>query len=227
MDYEPDLVFPRYKTGRDVAIRNMHRNGKVIDNLIDDTGVFAKVQCMDKQGMISKWIPVKQQGSRTTSDVWCPKVGDDVEVTYLPNGLNGDAFIDGSYYNTGNPPPVHDPNRKHTTFADETVMEYREGDSTYNFKSAKEATFNVDTAGPVNLKGDKGVNVKSENIVIEGDTITLKGELKFEGNIQHTGSMNTSEAHTDTNGTHRNSAELERRLAALEARLAALERGSR
>jgi phage baseplate assembly protein gpV len=43
----------------------------------------------------------------------------------LPNGSE-DGFVIGTFYNTGNPPPIKDPDTRHITYADGTTMEYRE-----------------------------------------------------------------------------------------------------
>lgn len=176
MDYDSDSVFPRNKTGRDSEIRNGSRHGKVTEVICDETQVAVRVQYLDKDGLISKPLPVKQFGSRSTSSFWCPKVNDDVSVTMLPNG-DEDGFVDGSFYNTGNPPPIVDPNTRHITFADGTVIEYAETGS----------TLKIDAKGPVNLVSAGTVSIRCVNLNITGN-VNITGQL-------HT----TQEINSDTN----------------------------
>lgn len=204
MDVDPDAVFPRTKIGRDHQMRDMFRHGKVIDRKKDEKlGPLVRVQYLDKQGLISRWLQVKQPGSRSTMHYYCPKIGDDVSVTMLPNGSE-DGFVDGSFFNKNNPPPQVDLDTRHFKTEDGSIIEYRESDS----------TFRLDVTGATARAGGGGI------ILINGD-------------IQHNGNMVTSGVHTDANGIHmgglaRDDLEervkrLENHAAVLEARLSALE----
>jgi phage baseplate assembly protein V len=172
MDYDSDSVFPVNKTGRDSEIRNIFRHGKVTEVLVDATQVCVRVQYLDKDGLISKPLPVKQFGSRSTSAFWCPKVGDDVSVTMLPNG-DEDGFVDGSFYNTGNPPPIVDPNTRHITFADGTIIEYAEGPPASGRAGGGGGTFKFTSAGPINIICGMAV--------IQAATITLQADVHITG----------------------------------------------
>jgi phage baseplate assembly protein V len=189
-------------------MRNMFRNGKVTDQRIDNTGCFVRVQWLDKQGLTSRWLPVKQNGSSraVANSIYCPDIGEDVAVTMLPNSSSGEGFVDGTFYTPTNPPPTFDPNRKHVTFGDGTIMEYRVGDS----------TFNLDAKGPVNITTSNDVTINGVNIRVSGsgeitltapiiriigDT-TIEGDMTFTGNISHTGDMRTFGEHLDNRGFH-------------------------
>lgn len=175
----------------------MSRNGKVIEVLCDKTQVCCRVQYLDKSGLISKPLPVKQFGSKSTQAFWCPKVGDDVHVTVLPNG-HEEGFIDGSFYNTGNPPPIVDPNTRHITFADGTIIEYAESGSTFKFISQGPVNIDCQTA-TITCSGQ--ATVKGSAITLDGPT-TIKGNLVVQGNVTNTGNMNTSGIHIDSIGRH-------------------------
>lgn len=168
MDYDSDSVFPVNKTGRDSEIRNMFRHGKVIEVLpkeqIKIMGPCVRVQYLDKEGLISKFLPVKQSGSRSTSSFYCPKVGDDVQVTMLPNG-NEDGFVDGSFYNTGNPPPIDDPDTRHITYGDGTVMEYQEGQTATATREGRN--------GQLTIKSQFPIDITCGNCVIKASSVTL------------------------------------------------------
>src|SRR5215475_4913718 len=148
MDYEPDLVFPRENTGRDAMVRNMYRQGKVVEILCDETRTNVRVQWLDKEEMISRPLPVKQFCSRSTSAFWCPKVGDDVNVTMLPNS-DSDGFVDGSFYNTSNPPPTDDPNRRLVRFNDETLIEYVEATPESTTRAARAGVMTIKSKYPI------------------------------------------------------------------------------
>lgn len=216
MDYDADSLFPRNKTGRDAGIRNMFDKGKVIETCVDGTRVSCRVQILDKDGFITKPIPVKQFGSKSTSAFWCPKVGDDVSVVFPPNSENGDGFIDGSFYNTGNPPPITDPDTRHIKFNDGAIFEYTEQQ---NEKSSPKrglvstprgvgsGTLTFKGKGPIDIATPADTTIVCANLVITGNVqiqgnVSIKGNLTVDGNIEHTGNMNTSGVHTDSIGRH-------------------------
>jgi phage baseplate assembly protein V len=210
MDFEPDTIFPREATGRDNTIRNLYRNGKVVERIVDDTQVSVRVQWLDKQNIISRPIPVKQFGSKGTSAFWCPKVGDDVSVNMLPNSNGGEGFVDGSFYNVGNPPPITDPDTRHTTFADGTVIEYAEGAPVARGAEAMEAwrsklvaggrnggsTLKVDNKGPINIICAGTCTITAPNVIINGP-VQIVGNLTVSGDITATGVIMDSGGNTN------------------------------
>lgn len=206
MDYESDSVFPRNKTGRDSEMRNLHRQGKVTEVLCDQTQTSVRVQYLDKQGLISKPLPVKQFGSRSTSAFWCPKVGDDVSVTMLPNGTE-DGFVDGSFYNTGNPPPTTNPNCRHITYQDSTIIEYVEGPpAAKGAKAGGTGTLKFFSAGPVNITCGSCIITASGAVTIKAASITLDADVTITKSltVQGTTSMQLAQANphcTNTDGS--------------------------
>ena len=150
-------------------------------------GPLVRVQYLDKQGLISQWLPVKQFGSRLTVHTYVPKIGDDVNVNMLANGSE-DGFVDGSFFNMGNPPPEGvDIDTRHFKSEDETVIEYREKDSTFNLN---------DKNGPAYVKATSVFVTADLLIHLKAPTIIL------EGFVDHKGDMVTTGTHTDANGVH-------------------------
>jgi phage baseplate assembly protein V len=205
MDVDSRNAFPRTKIGRDHQVRDQFRNGMVIDRKFDpERGPLVRVQYMDRQGLISYWLPVKQFGSRKTAHVYTPKIGDHVNVNMLCNGSE-DGFIDGSFFNKKNPPPAGlDIDTRHFVTEDGTVIEYREIDS----------TFNLVGVGPIIVKGSTITVEGQQTVLVKAPVVTLEGALEFKGDITHTGNMTTSGVHTDANGIHQSVAKEERDLAA-------------
>jgi phage baseplate assembly protein gpV len=146
--------------GRDHQMRAQFRQGKVIDRKLDDKqGPLVRVQYLDKQGLVSRWLPVKQFGSRSTMHLYVPKIGDDVNVNMLPNSSE-DGFVDGSFFNKANPPPAGiDLDTRHYKTEDGTVIEYRETDS----------TFRLDVGGATARTGPRAGKAGGGAIVIVGD----------------------------------------------------------
>lgn len=236
MDVDPDVIFPRTKIGRDHAMRDMFRHGKVIDRKLDEKmGPLVRVQYLDKQGLISKWLQVKQPGSRLTMHYYCPKVGDDVNVTMLPNGCE-DGFVDGSFFNKRNPPPADlDINTRHFRTEDKTTIEYREVDHTFLLDASQAGTNGGGAragegeggtvivkallvqieAGTIEETATEIIKLTAPEITETGTTIikltapeiTLTGHMTFIGDITHTGNMTTSGVHTDANGIHMGAAD--------------------
>ena len=231
MDVDHNTIFPRTKVGRDHQMRDMFRHGKVIDRKMDEKrGPLLRVQFLDKQGLISAWLPVKKFGSRKTLHSYVNKIGDDVSVCMLPNGVEN-GFVDGSFFNEGNPPPAGvDIDTRHFLTEDGTIIEYREIDSTFNLDaSAAGAGARTGSGGTVIVKaglvqitaGTIEV-VATEMITLTAPIISLNGLMQFNGDIVHVGNMNTSGVHTDSNGIHMGAErkdeieELKRRVVVLE-----------
>lgn len=183
MDWDTENVFPRDKTGRDSELRTMIRTGKVIEQVDDPTGIFVKVQWLDKDMLISQPLPVMFPAASGTRRASFPKIGADVDVMMLPNG-DEDGYVIGCHYSTSNPPPIApDPTRAagdwfnldHTQYPSGTIIEYDENTDTYR----------IDSVGPINLRttGDvtvNGVNVTitaSGAVIIKGAAITLDGPV--------------------------------------------------
>ena len=194
MDYETDSLFPRNKTGRDSNIRNMFDKGKVIEVLVMKHKLVCRVQYLDKQGLISKPLPVKQFGSRSTSAFWCPKIGDDVSICRSPNSEGSDDFIDGSFYNTGNPPPITDPDTRHFKFNDGAVIEYTEKAPARSSKrgtaagGAGRGTLTAKGISTVNLQSSGDTTITCANLIINGNVritgnVTIIGKLTVDGNM--------------------------------------------
>jgi phage baseplate assembly protein V len=191
MDVDPGTIFPRTKVGRDHQMRDLFRAGKVIERKVDpEKGPLVRVQYLDKQGVISKWLPIKQPGARGTMMFQVPKIGNDVNVTMLPNGSE-DGFVDGSFYNKKNPPPGGvDIDTRHFKTEDGSIIEYREKDSTFNLDASGAS------GGLLRAGGGGAVIVSAGTITITAPTITIKGDIQHQGNITTTGT------HTDSVGIH-------------------------
>jgi len=223
MDVDPGTIFPRTKIGRDHQMRDQFRHGKVIDRKMDEKrGPLVRVQFFDKQSLISYWLPVKQFGSRATTHCYVPKIGDDVNVNMLANGSE-DGFVDGSFFNASNPPPEGvDIDTRYFQAEDQTVIEYREIDHTFNLNNQNGPA--LVTATEIHIVATAGVvEITSPTMIILTAPV-----IQINGFIQHVGNMNTSGVHTDSNGIHGSMARdqeiegLRRRVQILEDQISAI-----
>jgi phage baseplate assembly protein V len=245
MDFDTDNAFPRTKIGRDHQLRDQFRHGKVTDRKNDEKrGPLVRVQFLDKQGLVSYWLPVKQFGSHKTLHFYVPKIGENVNVNMLANGSE-DGFVDGSFFTAGTPPPEGlDIDTRHFRAEDETVIEYREIDSTFNLADKNgpvlvKAT-HIDETADTYIQLHAGSYIEEHagtyveitagtQVTITAPTIILNGHMIFNGLITHTGDMTTSGIHTDSRGLHggvmRDAEidELKERVRILEERLYAIE----
>jgi phage baseplate assembly protein V len=212
-------------------IENLNVVGRVVDSKVDDTGVFVRVSD-PARNIISKWLSVGQASAGGMRTIALPRIGQEVAVHHLGNSIE-DGWVDTTLYTPTNPPPeVTNPDQTGGHFDDGSLLgvDPQTGQLLADFKGPinfkTEGAYDLATKGTTTIQAEEAVTVKSgAGLLIEGDSITLKGSLKIEGDIEHDGSMSTTGAHDDRNGLHTRGAELERRFAGLEARLMTLERG--
>lgn len=177
------------------------------------------------QPLITKPIPVMQVASAAKKSFAVPRIGDTVLLNKMPNSTS-DYFVAGSFYNTANPPPVDDPMLDHCTYDDGSIKEFNA--STGSEKWDLKGGINIKTAQTILIEVTGGdVTIRpSGTCLIDAPNIRLRGAMNFEGDITHTGNMNTSGTHTDVRGHHQAAAtrdELLARIDALEQRIAGLE----
>ena len=212
--------------------------GRVSKIEVSEKGANVRVIMPDRidhndQPLISKPIPVMQIASKAKKSFTVPRVNDNVLMVKLPNGTSNYAVV-GSFYTKNDPPPVTDPMLDYTLYDDGSTMQFdaSKGELTWKLKGAmawdneKGATLKFKEAITIESSdGDINIKAPSGTILLDQQTIHLKGTLIFEGDIQHTGNMNTSGTHTDSHGLHTGAAreDLEARVRALEERMAQLE----
>ena|SRR5271165_6373101 len=193
MDWDTENVFPRDRTGRDSEVRNTIRTGKVIEQVPDPTGIFVRVQWLDRDMLISQPLPVEFQCASGSKKAFFPKIGSDVDVMMFPNG-DEDGIVIGCHYTTSNPPPIQpDPTRAvgdwfnldHTLYNDGTIIEYDENTSTYK----------IDAKGPINITTLNDVTINGINIKVTGSgEITLTApNIKLVGNTSIEGTLAVTE----------------------------------
>lgn len=178
------------KTGIDNRLRNLIRVGYVSSQETNDRQAAARVVYADRQNLVSEPLPILQKSSKGTQDYWSPEVGEQVVTIHLPNGTNR-GFILGSFQSTSAPPPVTDPNKRHTTYADGSVFEFDKNSS----------VLFINTKGPITIITAGPVHIESGDIELVGK-VKVVGDMRIEGNIDHQGDMVTSGTHIDSNGTH-------------------------
>lgn len=177
-------------TGIDNRLRSLIRVGYVSSQETNDRQAAARVVYADRQNLVSEPLPILQKSSKGTQDYWSPEVGEQVLTVHLPNGSNR-GFILGSFQSTSAPPPVTDPNKRHTTFADGSVFEFDKNSS----------TLFINTKGPISIITSGKVFVQAGKIELVGE-LEITGNIKITGDIEHEGNMNTTGIHIDSNGPH-------------------------
>lgn len=178
------------RTGKDNRFNNSHRIGRVAEIVSDAGQTSARVVFPDKENLISKPLPILQNSGGARRSYNVPKVGQSVLVGTLSNG-DSDGFILGTFYTTQDPPPIADPLRQYTEFADGTSVEYNEGTS----------TMAINAKGPINIVTSGPATITAPTIRLVGK-VEIEGDMNFKGNIEHSGNMTTSGTHTDSNGKH-------------------------
>jgi phage baseplate assembly protein V len=192
---------PVNKTGYDSWLKNMFRVGFVSSQNTDDIQAAVRVVYPDRQNLVSEPLPILQKSTKGTKDYWSPEVGEQVLTLHLPNGIHK-GFLLGAFQSTRDRPPVTDPNKRHTTFADGSVFEFDKGSSVL-FINTKgpitlitEGPVFIESTGELTLKSAAKVNIEAPEISLDAPTVKIKG------NIEHEGDMNTSGRHRDSAGNH-------------------------
>lgn len=218
-----------YTRGEDTRFKNAVLVGKVSKIETDKTMSNVRVLCPDRtdhknQPLITKPIPVMQQSAGHKKSFAMPRVGQDCVLLKLPNGT-GDYVMIGTYYTTSHPPPVTDPKLDYCKYDDGSTMQFNAETGQLDWKL--KGDMNFENEGAVSIKLKKGYTLEIDgDVLIKAPNIQLEGAMKFKGDIDHEGSMTTSETHRDKTGVHTagtREAELEARIVALEARVTQLE----
>ena len=189
----------------DGDVKNMQAVGIVVEQVVDSKQVACRVQLPDRNNLITKPLPVLQRSAGGMRTFSVPKVGQRVKISRFGNGLEHGS-IDGTYFTPGNPPPTVNPNMEMAHFSDGSMIFYDPGANT--MKLDMKGPVDLETLGPITLVTTADTTIRAANILIEAGTIVLRGETTIDGpltvigDIEHTGNMNTSGVHQDSNGFH-------------------------
>jgi phage baseplate assembly protein V len=165
-------IFDKNKTGRDHRFSGMIRVGRVAEIVTDEGTTAARAAYADKENQISAPLAIIQPSAGARKSFKVPKVGQSCVTLHLPNGEQA-GFMLGTFYNTSDPPPVTDPLKDHTTYADGTVVEYDEGTS----------TMTVAAKGPLNIATSGPVTIRAASVSVEAATIRFTGNVEILGDL--------------------------------------------
>jgi phage baseplate assembly protein V len=202
-----------YNQGEDKRFRNSVLIGRVAE--IDGATGRVRVLLPDKldhkdQPLVTKFIPVLQVASRAKKSYAMPRLGTNITIIKMPNGTC-DYLAVGMFYTSKEPPPVSDPKLDYVIYDDGSIMKFdaTEGSLTWDFKGGidiktkKDIKITTTDGAKVEIVSDGDVNVKANGTCkIEAPMIELKGAVTIEGDITHTGNMETSGVHQDSRGYH-------------------------
>jgi phage baseplate assembly protein V len=189
-----------FAKGNDSRFKSSLMIGRVSSIECTETAANVRVLIPDRldhggQPLITKPVPVLQPAASKKKSFAIPRIGTNVLLAKLPNGTSDYAVI-GSFYTTKDPPPVTDPNLDHVEYEDGSVIEFDAGSGTMKW----------DLKGGITLECVGDLTLKSSGaLLVDAPNIHLKGAMNFEGDIIHTGNINTSGRHTDSGGHHTSS----------------------
>ncbi len=102
-------------------MRQLVRVG-VVTSTNDEAGT-AKVQFLDRSGVVSHDFRVLVRNTLKNKDYWMPDINEQVICVCLPTGTQ-EGFILGSFYSSVTTPPVTDKKQRHVKFEDGTTVDY-------------------------------------------------------------------------------------------------------
>jgi len=220
-----------YTDGRDQRFVHAVQIGRVSKIECNEDQANIRVIMPDKldhngQPLITKPIPVLQISAGGKKSFAMPRIGQNVLLVKLPNSTSSYAALN-FFYTSKEKPPVTDPLLDYCIWDDGKTFIKLDGNKdadpflTWDFQGGvkintqKDINIKAQNGAKINIEGDGDVTVKSDNgniivnaasgaVTIEGNqSVTLKATtIIIQGNIQHTGNMNTSGVHTDANGIH-------------------------
>jgi phage baseplate assembly protein V len=199
------------------------RVGIVADRKLDPVlGPVVRLQYPDKDTVNSAWVPVLQHGAQGMQFVRLPRLGERMLVAHMDQGQERGIALGGLYTAaSGAPTDANIADQIYLKMDDGAIFTYDPGASKLAISGVKEVDLqnsqdvNVTTGGNVKLTVTGNVTLKASGTTdIEGATVTVKGPTTFSnlvtfdagatviGTITHTGNMNTTGVHTDSNGHH-------------------------
>lgn len=161
-------------------MRQLVRVG-VVTSTNDEAGT-AKVQFLDRSGVVSHDFRVLVRNTLKNKDYWMPDINEQVICVCLPTGTQ-EGFILGSFYSNKTTPPVTDKKQRHVEFEDGTTVDYDRETHTLTVDIPEDGgnvVVNAHTKVTVNSPAiDLGENSDLEPSVL-GDKLAawIEGELK-------------------------------------------------
>ncbi len=140
----------------DPILKNIVRVG-LVSSVDPATGT---VRVAFEDGLVSYDLPVIVPQTLKNKDYCMPDVGEHVVCLFLPPG-NAQGFVLGAHYSSGDTPPVNDPNKRGTWFAEGTYVEFDRSTS----------TLAINCKGPITIKA-------TGNVIVTGDVIADGISLK-------------------------------------------------
>jgi phage baseplate assembly protein V len=153
---------------------------------IDHQTCRIRVRLDARDGLQTYWLNVPQRNTQGTQRrPLMPELNEQVAVLLEADGVGG-VYL-GGVYSTVEPPPVIDEDTDYVRFSDGTV-------STYDRKAG---VMTLDCVGALRVMCGRGITVeageavvvKAASLMLEVAQVTLKGDLKVNGDINATGAI--------------------------------------
>jgi phage baseplate assembly protein V len=146
---------------------------------------MARVRFLDKDNLVSAWLPVGIPNSQRNKDEFHLDVNEHVFCVMQGNGLEAGTVI-CAIWDDKNKPPLGDPDIRRTEFEDGTIAQY----------DRKEHRLIIDcsqSAGRIEIIAPSGIAIKS-NVSIDGN-LSVAGNVTAGGNIIDGGGNTNHHSH--------------------------------
>ena len=139
---------------------------------------FEDLRDADDKPLISADLPILFLRTFGQRDYCMPRIGERVFCAFLGNGIEA-GFILGGFYFEGVPPPVTDPDKRHTAFEDGTWLEYDQ--KMHKLTAHVNGAIDVFATGDIAVKTAANFSVEAVGDVV----IRAGGNVEVRGRTVH------------------------------------------
>jgi phage baseplate assembly protein V len=173
---------------------NTLRGGKIVGRRLTSAGPQVQVTYEDRDGVVTDWLPVIQQGAAGVVFHYCPRVGDNVLVAHFPTGIESGVVLGAtpSSVNPGITPRSLDSIAMQAD--DGSYFEYEPNAGCLSMAGISTLYLQANGDAEIDPGGKLTINVGGTTMIISGGNMTISGPtITLQGNVVITGTLDVKQ----------------------------------